>query len=80
MSDQNLLELQQFKESQDRIRSRQSSKKRQYGLLKKAEQFRKVAKLDVAMILFDPISQEYCTYRSRDDDSWPPSITEIVSM
>ncbi|KAK6592217.1 hypothetical protein H4I96_12077 [Botrytis cinerea] len=80
MSDQNLLELQQFKESQDRIRSRQSSKKRQYGLLKKAEQFRKVAKLDVAMILFDPISQEYCTYRSRDDDSWPPSITEITKL
>ncbi|KAF7868886.1 uncharacterized protein EAF02_009622 [Botrytis sinoallii] len=79
MSDQNILELQRFKESQDRLRSRQSSRKRQYGLLKKAEQFRKVANLDVAMILFDPISQQYCTYRSRDDESWPPSIMEIVS-
>ncbi|KAJ8058407.1 hypothetical protein OCU04_012596 [Sclerotinia nivalis] len=80
MSDQNILELQQFKESQERIRARQSSKKRQYGLLKKAEQFRKVAKLDVAMILFDPISQQYCTYRSRDDESWPPSIMEITKL
>ncbi|CCD42638.1 hypothetical protein ACHAO1_010607 [Botrytis cinerea] len=77
MSDQNILQLQQLKESQDRIRARQSSRKRQYGLLKKAEQFRKVAKLDVAMILFDPISQQYCTYRSRDDESWPPSFMEI---
>ncbi|TGO44162.1 hypothetical protein BCON_0584g00010 [Botryotinia convoluta] len=80
MSDQNILELRQFKASQDRIRARQSSKKRQDGLLKKAEQFRKVAKIDVAMILFDPISQQYCTYRSRDDESWPPSIMEIKKL
>ncbi|TGO44944.1 hypothetical protein BOTNAR_0718g00010 [Botryotinia narcissicola] len=80
MSDQNILELRQFKASQDRLRARQSSKKRQYGLLKKAEQFRKVAKIDVAMILFDPISQQYCTYRSKDDESWPPSIMEIKNL
>ncbi|EDN92173.1 predicted protein [Sclerotinia sclerotiorum 1980 UF-70] len=78
MSEGKLLELQRFKASQDLMRARQSSKKRQYGLLKKAEQLRKVAKLDVAMIIFDPDSQQYCIYRSKDDDSWPPPIMEIA--
>ncbi|CAD6446252.1 eaa51e90-dbcd-443b-9c8e-412e7028b503 [Sclerotinia trifoliorum] len=80
MSEDKILELQRFKASQDLIRARQSSKKRQYGLLKKAEQLRKVAKLDVAMIIFDPDSQQYCIYRSKDDDSWPPPIMEIKNL
>ncbi|KAK6593838.1 hypothetical protein H4I96_10751 [Botrytis cinerea] len=77
MSDQNILELRKFEASQDRIRARKSSEIRQNGLLKKAEQLRRVAKIDVALILFDPISQQYCTYRSRDDEFWPPSMMEI---
>lgn len=79
MSDQNILELRKFEASQDRIRARKSSEIRRNGLLKKAEQLRRVAKIDVALILFDPISQQYCTYRSRDDEFWPPSMMEIVS-
>lgn len=80
MSDQNILELRKFEASQDRIRARKSSEIRQNGLLKKAEQLRRVAKIDVALILFDPISQQYCTYRSRDDEFWPPSMMEINKL
>ncbi|KAF7894686.1 uncharacterized protein EAF01_010136 [Botrytis porri] len=71
------IELQQIKESQDRTRARLSARKRQYGLLKKAEQFRRVANIEVAIILYDPTFGEYCIYRSKDDDSWPPSMKSI---
>jgi hypothetical protein len=80
MVDTEIQKLQRFKESHDRQCARQSAKKRQNGLLKKAEQFRRVTGMDVALVLFDPASGQYCVYRSRDDESWPPSIIDIVCI
>lgn len=73
-----LEEARQIKEFNERARTRSSTIKRRDGLLKKAEQLRRLGNIDVALCLFDPVSDEYWVYRSRDDDNWPPSIESMV--
>jgi len=65
---------------QDEIKNLQdTSRKRKYGLAKKAEQFRRITGSDVALLIYDRVSQQYYTYRSKEEDNWPPSMSEIVS-
>lgn len=59
-------------------KERERLRKRKNGILKKAEQFRRVSEVDIAVFVYDRSAKEYHTYRSNDDESWPPPMAQIV--
>jgi hypothetical protein len=60
-------------------KQRERFKKRKHGLIKKGEQLRRsVTGVEVAIFIYDGIAQQYCIYRSNGQETWPPSVAEIV--
>lgn len=65
------LSLEEIRKERERLR------KRKNGIIKKAEQFRRVSDVDVAVLIHDRSAGEYHSYRS--NKSFAPAIEEIVS-
>lgn len=54
-------------------------RKRTQGLFHKAYQLGELCDLPVAVIIYNPEDGQYYTYRSTDQESWPPPMEKIVS-
>lgn len=57
---------------------REKLRRRKKSLIKKAYELGKLFDIDVAVILHK--NGRYFTYRSTDQESWPPSMKQIVSL
>lgn len=66
----------------DKERKRRTAQKlkRRRGVFCKSHQLGKLCGLNVAVIVHDPEEGQYYVYRSTDQESWPPSLKEIVSL
>lgn len=51
--------------------------RRKFNLVKKADQLARLCGIDLALIIRK--NGRYYTYRSLDNDQWPPTLSEIVS-
>ncbi|KAF8545270.1 hypothetical protein BDD12DRAFT_811217 [Trichophaea hybrida] len=58
--------------------SRNKFRKRKANFLKKAHQLSQLCNADVAVIIYK--DGHYYTYRSKDTQTWPPSMQEIVHI
>jgi SRF-type transcription factor (DNA-binding and dimerisation domain) len=59
-------------------RKQENLRRRKKTLVKKVYEFKKDFDFEVVLILFK--NSRYFTFRSLDQDSWPPSIKQIVSQ
>jgi hypothetical protein len=59
-------------------RKRESLRRRKKTLVKKVHEFGRDFNIDVALILCK--NGRYFTYRSIDQDTWPPPMKQIVSQ
>ena len=56
--------------------AREKFRRRKNNLLKKGFQLGKLCDADIAIIIHK--NGHFYTYRSKDEESWPPSISQIV--
>lgn len=61
----------------DRKNRTERVRKRKKSLIKKADELARISGADVALIIRK--NGRYWTYRSINQDSWPPAMEQIVS-
>jgi hypothetical protein len=64
--------------SPTRNRKRENSQRRKRTLLKKAQEYGELSGADIAFFIYQ--SRRWFTYRSTDQQSFPPSWEQIVSV